>query len=485
MNSFRLSVSTQIYTDKNRIQWATVRYKQRELTVSKFVELVKQGYCFCHCFKSKGEVMCQAEKRDCNFVSAQMVFVDIDDAPIPMREFLNKLSKQPTVAYTTPNNHTEKSKWLYRFRLCYLIDKPITDVNNYSMLYDNILHSICNDIPTSQMKDNCGRKASQQFSGNALSDCDLIETDRLYSLSDFPFENNNASFSFYKSETEKAHYAKENITITNIDFMEDLNRLNPTDLIEKYQERYPYFDHTELHFANGYALIPENYQEIYRSWYIDTFEKANGDCIKVSVVKKHRDGDGRRKKLFIAGLVMKQIMPSITYEHLICNLVYERTYYYDNSDRVLSNEVLKAIARNVMQTPLEEIRLQSRNKKKYVVDKSYCAEHGISANSMKNKVRKLLNDEEIGNVYDCSKSIKENLTLFKEMGMKIGKTKLYDWCRENGISTKGHKAMVISHNPLMELKEVNQCYFTASTKEKKQSLMCIMLKLRKELEEAA
>lgn len=494
MNGFRISVSAVPYADKNKILWREVRYQQQELTIDKFVELIKQGYCFCHCFNTTQTKFKVTEKRDCNFRSAPMVLVDVDNVETPMREFVDRLTKKPTIAYTTPNNHTEKFQWLYRFRLCYLMDEPITTIMDYKRTYNGIMQSIYGDIPTLKMKDNCGRKASQQFGGNALSTCELIKSDYIYSLSDFPFENNDVSlfFSFYQSETEKVNYAKENITITNIDFMEDLNRLNPTDFIEKYQERYPYFDHTELHFENGYALIPENYQEIYRSWYIDTFEKANGDYIKVSVVKKHRDGDGRRNKLFIAGLVMKQIMPSITYEHLICNLVYERTYYYDNSDRVLTNEVLKAIAKNVMQTPLEEIRLQSRNKKKYVVDKSYCAEHGISANSMKNKVRKLLNDEEIGNVYDCSKSVKDNLVLFKEMGIKIGKTKLYDWCKENGINTKGNKTQcnvfmeitMLQPRLFVKLTEVQRNYYNAKDKEEKQLLSCELSNLPEQWKKA-
>ena len=158
---------------------------------------------------------------------------------------------------------------------------------------------------------------------------------------------------------------------------------------------------------------------------------------------------------------------------------------YSNVDGVLTNEVLSAIARRVVNTPIEEIHLNSRHKKKFVVDKSYCAEYNIKPNAMKNVVRKMLNDTQIGEVYDCSLSLKENLAQFKEMGMKISKTKLYDWCNEYGISPKGHKATIIEHNPFMELMEMKRYYFTASTKEEKQSLVCIMLKLRKELEEAA
>lgn len=485
INSFKLSVSTVPYNDKNKISWGKVKYQQCEISITDFVALIRQGYCFCHCFKSKGKVMWQAEKRDCNFVSAQIVFIDIDDVVIPMRAFLSRLSKQPSVAYTTPNNHTEKSKWLYRFRLCYLLDKPITNINSYSMLYDSIMQSICNDVADFANKDNCGRKASQQFGGNAKSDVEVITTDNVFTFSDFPFQNNNASFFSLLFSNGKSKPLMKDIEISDVEFMTDVNCLSPTDLISKYKCKYRYFTHTELKFNNGYALIPDNYQEIYRSWFIDTYEKPNGDKVQYTVIAKVKDGQHRRKKLYVAALIMRLIQPSITFEHLLFNLINERYYYYSNADGVLTNEVLSNIAKRVVSMPIEDIHLNSQHKKKFVVDKSYCILHDIKPNAMKNIVRKMLKDAEIGEVYDCSMSVKENLSIFREMGIKVGKSKLYDWCKENSISTKGHKATIISHNPFMELKETVQYYFVASTKEEKQSLVCIMLKLRKELEEVA
>lgn len=485
INSFRLSISTIPYTEKNSISWGKVKYQQRDISISDFVELVKQGYCFCHCFKLKGEVMYQTEKRDSNFVSAQIVFVDIDDAEIPMCEFVAKLSKQPTVAYTTPNNHTDKSKWLYRFRLCYLFDKPITDANNYSALYDSIMQSICNDVVGFVSKDNCGRKASQQFGGNARNDVEVITSNNVFTFSDFPFQNNNAPLFSLLSSNGKGKSRNVDVEETDTEFMADLNSLTPTDLIMKYRDKYKYFTHTELEFNDGYALIPENYQEIYRSWYKDTIEKKNGDVVQYTAIRKIKDGQGRRKKLYIAALIMKSIQPKITYEHLLFNLINERYYYYVNTDKVLTNMVLMDIAKNVINTPIEGIHLQSKHKKRFVVDKSYCAQYNIKPNAMKNVVRKILHDAEIGEVYDCSKSVKENLALFKEMGIKVGKTKLYDWCKENGINTKGQKTMEVYHNPYTELMQTAHYYYHAKSRTEKQSLKCVIMQLCKELKEVA
>lgn len=439
---FSISVSKSCFKNKNKIDWGKVKYQRQNLTISEFISLVKQGHCFCHCFNTKTEVFGVSEKRDSNFTSGQMVFVDIDNSQIPLNEFEGRLSQKPTVAYTTPNNHTEKSDWLYRFRLCYLLEEQITTVEAYGMVYDSIMQLISKDVPSFKMNDNCGRKASQQFGGNALSDCELIENSIVYSLSDFPFQNNNVSSSFLLFSNGKTRTPKKDIEITDKKFIKDMENMKPNELLEKYQDKYKYFDHTDLHFENGYALIPEDYQEIYRSWYFDTFEKNDGEVLKIPKVKKLRDKDNRRFKLFIAGLIMKKILPTITYEHLLYNLIYEVFHYYDNSDKVLNKTKLKDTAKRVIQTPIEEILLQSKCTKKYIVDKAFCAENGIKVNSYKNTVRKMLKDEEIGSVYDCSLSVMENLQLLNEMGVKVKKTKLYQWCKENGINTKGTTKMV-------------------------------------------
>ena len=434
---FDLSVSRSYFKDKNKICWGAVKYQRQNLTISEFISLVKQGYSFCHSFNTKTEVFGVSEKRICNFMSGQMIFVDIDDSQISMNEFVGKLTKQPTVAYTTPNNHTEQSNWLYRFRLCYLLKEPITTVEAYGLVYDSIVGLICKDIPTFQMKDNCGRKANQQFGGNALSDCELIENRIVYSILDFPFQNNNVFSLFLLFSNGKTNNKKENIEIVDNEFIRDVDSLAPDELLNKYEERYQYFDRTELDFRNGYALIPNDYQKIYRSWCFDTFEKCTGEIQRIPRIKKIRDKKRRRYKLFIAGLIMKKIKPSITYEHLLYNLIFEVYNFYDNSDGVLNNATLKGIAQGIIQIPYENIQFKSKCKKKFEVDKSFCSKNGISANSYKNTVRKILKDIEIGNAYDCSLSVKDNLCILNEMGIKVSKTKIYEWCRENGIDTRG------------------------------------------------
>lgn len=65
----------------------------------------------------------------------------------------------------------------------------------------------------------------------------------------------------------------------------------------------------------------------------------------------------------------------------------------------------------------------------------YCIKYNLSAKTVRNMVKGKINNELIGLYYDCSKSLKENLSTFKELNLKVGKSKLYEWCKENNIPT--------------------------------------------------
>ena len=54
-------------------------------------------------------------------------------------------------------------------------------------------------------------------------------------------------------------------------------------------------------------------------------------------------------------------------------------------------------------------------------------------------VRRKLKDEEIGNFYDCSLSVKDNLAMLKANGIKIGLSRLYEFCDRNNIPRRPYK----------------------------------------------
>ena len=173
-----------------------------------------------------------------------------------------------------------------------------------------------------------------------------------YGLAD---SNNNFKVSPAPKKRSNKDESKE-FTFTDLEFKADFFSMSPNDLIVKYYQRYHFFDSTELEYnEEGYALIGEDYRQIFRRWYLDISTDDKGREHKATVLRKRRDGDKRRYYMYLSALIRKQIMPDITFEHLLYNLVCERQYFYDNSDRVLTNQFLMEKALTVINTPIEKI----------------------------------------------------------------------------------------------------------------------------------
>lgn len=451
MTRLKLSVSLQYYASKEDIQPNKLRFNRSFINISEFEEYIKKGFCFCHWFDTKADEFSISEKSSKNFERANVIFVDVDDYDIEMKQFVNGLSMKPTVYYTTPNNLNPSKGNKYRFRLCYVFREDMRTCEMFASTYKAIINSIRKDNPSYPDKDKCGGTAAQYFNGNGTCNCEVYTTNNVYKLADFDVsfvvepQHKNIVVATGKdcNRTTKDDKRLTAFSITDKDFINDLNTLLPSELLDKHKEQYGYFDHSELSFNDGYALIPKDYHEIYRCWYLETETNKNGNTRKVSVVKKIRDGEGRRKCLYIGALIRRMIRPNISFEHLLYNLIAERQWYYDNSDKVLTNDVLMQIANNALNIPIEKINIKTKRKpSKFKVDKSYCLQNGIKPKAMVGIVRRKLKDEEIGKLYDFNLSVKQNLELLKAYGLKIGLSRLYEFCDRNNIPRKCYRKKV-------------------------------------------
>lgn len=451
MTRLKLSVSLQYYASKEDIQPNKLRFNRSFINISEFEEYIKKGFCFCHWFDTKADEFSSSEKSSKNFERANVIFVDVDDYDIEMKQFVNGLSMKPTVYYTTPNNLNPSKGNKYRFRLCYVFREDMRTCEMFASTYKAIINSIRKDNPSYPDKDKCGGTAAQYFNGNGTCNCEVYTTNNVYKLADFDVsfvvepQHKNIVVATGKdcNRTTKDDKRFTAFPITDKDFINDLNTLLPSELLDKHKEQYGYFDHSELSFDDGYALIPKDYHEIYRCWYLETETNKNGNTRKVSVVKKIRDGEGRRKCLYIGALIRRMIRPNISFEHLLYNLIAERQWYYDNSDKVLTNDVLMQIANNALNIPIEKINIKTKRKpSKFKVDKSYCLQNGIKPKAMVGIVRRKLKDEEIGKLYDFNLSVKQNLELLKAYGLKIGLSRLYEFCDRNNIPRRCYRKKV-------------------------------------------
>lgn len=445
MKKLKLSVSTERFERKEDIIPKRLKFEQDLLTVEEFKGKVKEGYCFCHWFNTTKDVFSIAEKTKNNFDCANVVFVDVDDYDVEMKEFVRHLPQRPTVYYTTPSNGKNGK---YRYRLCYLFNQDIKDGETFTTIYNGIISSFRASYPDYPNKDKCGGVSAQYMNGNGSPNCEVYSTDCSYTLGDFgvsytatPTSADYLNVSPAPNISSDKDEVKE-FPFTDMEFKSDFHSMNPNDLITKY--RYPFFESTELNFnEDGYALIGDDYRQIFRRWYLDISQDEKGREHKAMVLRKRRDGDKRRYYLYLSALIRKQIKPDITFEHLLYNLVYERQYFYDNSDHVLSNQFLMEKARSVIDTPLEDINLGKYDKRpKYKVSRDYCRERGIKPVAWSNRIRSMLYTEKIGELYDCNLTVAENLECIRSHGVKVSKTKLYNFCKEMGISTKPHKMAI-------------------------------------------
>lgn len=447
MKKLKLSVSTERFERKEDIIPKRLKFEQDLLTVEEFKGKVKEGYCFCHWFNTTKDVFSIAEKTKNNFDCANVVFVDVDDYDVEMKEFVRHLPQRPTVYYTTPSNGKNGK---YRYRLCYLFNQDIKDGETFTTIYNGIISSFRASYPDYPNKDKCGGVSAQYMNGNGSPNCEVYSTDCSYTLGDFevsytatPTSADYLNVSPAPNISSDKDEVKE-FPFTDMEFKSDFHSMNPNDLITKYGHRYPFFESTELNFnEDGYALIGDDYRQIFRRWYLDISQDEKGREHKAMVLRKRRDGDKRRYYLYLSALIRKQIKPDITFEHLLYNLVYERQYFYDNSDHVLSNQFLMEKARSVIDTPLEDINLGKYDKRpKYKVSRDYCRERGIKPVAWSNRIRSMLYTEKIGELYDCNLTVAENLECIRSHGVKVSKTKLYNFCKEMGISTKPHKMAI-------------------------------------------
>ncbi|MCD8207553.1 MAG: hypothetical protein LUD72_06435 [Bacteroidales bacterium] len=410
--------------NKNKAKWGGVGYEEVEIPVSEMIADISQGYAFSGCY-GQPSVFTQKDKTKKNFTHTSVIAFDLDDSPVGMEETISAIEMKPSFAYTTPN-HGKKGN---RFRLIYVLSKPV-DGHEYERNYDHFRQGMC--------ADRCMRNYTQTIGGT-------IPTAQWWYGEDI-YEPIPADVVAEKGEPEKKKrtkkewatdadnkYVGRNDCQLSKQYCDDYFGLSPVDFLEKYKDTYEYFCASKLEYNEGYALLGDDYYEIRRRWHVEKNQNRNA-----SVVDSLKDGMNRRRMLYTAGIIMRRIMPEITIEHLLYNLVYERTYYYDNSDKVLNNKRLLITAQNVIKT--ENIRMKSNEKRRFKIDKKYWSEAGLTSRQAVAIVSRELRWKEIAEHYNPDLTDKENVEQMKEAGLKVSVSTLKRWRMDNGLAKYNKKA---------------------------------------------
>ncbi len=277
----------------------------------------------------------------------------------------------------------------------------------------------------------------------------------------------------YIIKKEEEHYKTIASSLNDSVFINDYYNESINDLVHDYISTFPSYEYTNVQYNDDdlYYLVPENYMEIKRKWHYEEVEKCNGDTYRITKIEKCKDGQGRRRRLFINLILRRLIYPQISFVHLLFNAVYELKNYIDNvntNDKITKYELAEIAVNAYFENMDKWQNLKNYHKPKYKINKAYCLANNLNARREAIKVRGLINREkkekrwlEIDKYFNPQLSNKDNLELLKTNGIEIKITALKDYKRARGFTkskkTKqtiteinANKAIISNNNKIME-----------------------------------
>lgn len=242
-----------------------------------------------------------------------------------------------------------------------------------------------------------------------------------------------------RSKLNLSHYGSkdeiDNLIIDNITILSDYSSMSSTHFLQTYtyERNYTIYNETELEYNNlGYHKFSDD--EEYYKLYVNFRRDGNG---KTKVVK-YVDGQHRRKRFLKECNLICKINSTLGFNELLFNAVHRRHYFYDNSDKVMTdiwliNTVIESYC-------CKDKKVENSKHPKLTTSKQYCLENGLNRRGYSRTCQKLDKYNSIGEWYDCGMSVQENYRIAKENGWYDGcLNTLRNFCREYDITTNPHK----------------------------------------------
>ena len=210
--------------------------------------------------------------------------------------------------------------------------------------------------------------------------------------------------------------------------------------------QYQTLETTYINFNDGELwrdLTDEEYYCIKRKWQRKIFNGRN-----VIAIAKVKNGEHRRKKIYLSLIRRRLIDPTITLEHLCYAALFELNYFIVNTDEndYITRYQLTQMAQNAMNADLEKYKNLKENKK-FKVNKMEAMKQGLTvqqavgkANAARRMEMKEKVYREMSEKYDKNKSVRQNAEI---LGVSRGTVQaLKKWLQEqedtkvNNLSTQ-------------------------------------------------
>ena len=375
------------------------------------------------------------EKSRENFISTPLIFIDVDNLEGKTSEdFINSLDADitPNIWYNTFSSANGNE----RMRLVYLMEKNIENEHVYRYNSHYIVDKLGIDV------DNCTFSPFQFYLGTGKEQrvqCINGTKHKVYDVElkeDNEQESKSANTTYIKKER---NIIECNCTFdNNSDFMRNYWNLDNRAFIVRYTDSIEVVNNTPLNYdhAKMYIELPDDYIEIERKTYT-VYEMKNGEkTFKYKDNYRWKDGEGRKKKLFLTAIMRRMMLPTITFEQLLFNTVWELENFYLNTkkDYITKKQVFQIVT-NALKENLDSYKsMAKRDKRKFIVNPYYNNVEGYSNKQLAAMAKKAIHYAEIGELYDCNLTDNENLKVLEEYGVKCSLRTLKNFRKDNGIS---------------------------------------------------
>jgi hypothetical protein len=489
--SVKEALSTKKYTQK-------LAFKESEVSVLDFINATSNGYAFCGLFDPKAKTndwggidnpfysdgsMKIRFKTQEFFKGSQAVFVDIDETGYKnIQEYLDLLSWQPTVTYTTFSDSDEDR----RFRLIYVFDE-VLDKDQYVLAYKMIADRVMND--TSEIiKDNCGMLVNQYMNGTGKN-AEIHSTNIIYSWNDIVEEYysvnkmnemnynnviNNIINNSNNTYNITYHTAYNHCLQKSEHLEQDTTGSYDIELDSTFYSRLKWiFDNPDQTFYGDYFFEPElfvqqgegfNYADINsmsaflpegHSKYMDRYFKLFYN------VETVLDGSKRRKRIF-ANMCLRRLMrPEASPEQIAYCAYVDIMKFMDNSDKVFDANFIKRNVKNAFKMSFQEIKDTYAGTIDYLANNApkkgyrYYFKKGDYSTGKLQTAKQTVISNLVMREYDPKMSVKENISYLQSIGIDVPERTLYKYIKNAGVDL--NDAKIEKQKKIMSLMNDDNC----------------------------
>ena len=419
MANISFSVSENSFETKpSKLDILKISFTRKSSSIDELASFISEGRAYTAVMND--DTFKLTQKRNDNFMYSQLITFDCDKSTLPLWKILGMLPISPTIAYNTCSNG---KNGLYCYRLIYAIDGMITNPVDFEVYSRSLSRMLGLDILGPSL-DLSSFKCSQMWFGCNGTEC--IVSDTMIPLGDIEYDmtlcvHNKPKKNEVNADVEHKKLQNE---ILESDFVQDFLRNNFTDFISSHVGECINVERSHVDTPEDEPIIfyPDDYREIRRIVFVD-YETGE------MTFRKFKDGDNRRRMLFLNGIIRRLITPSMTFNDTLYCLAFELWNYYINDGNKITKRELINLAIRIHNSDLGEYDELGHANKKFFVNPVYCTKYRVTKKSVLNSYLKVKNNKIrlIGGLYDFNKSVKENHKLINEAGLKVSLATVYNF----------------------------------------------------------